>query len=97
MKVLSPISNRLVDAVPVDFSADAEPWEQFTLEDGTVIKLRATPQGIMRLEGEFDASGSPIYLVTAPVAMRIVKSKLRGEPTPQSAPSAQKGRDPAVG
>jgi len=98
LKVESPISHRLVEAVTVDFTAEAEPWETFVLEDGSVVKMRVTPNSIMRLEGEFDAGGNPIYVINNSVAIRVIKSKIRGEPTPQSPPTTGKQqRDPAVG
>jgi len=98
LKVESPISHRLVEAVVVDFDADAEPWSQFTFSDGTVMKLRTTPNSIMRLEGEFDPGGNPVYVINSATTIRVIKSKICGEPTQQSPPvSAKQQRDPAVG
>ncbi len=95
VKVQSP-SGRLVEAVQVDFDADAEPWATYTLSDGSVIKVRVTLKNVLRLEGEFDQGGNPVYMVGTDAAMRVVKSKIRGEPTAQTKSKPLKD-DPAVG
>jgi len=95
MKIVSPVSQRLVEATPVDFNADAEPWETFTLEDGTVVKMRLTPQSIMRLEGEFDGGGNPVYVFQTATVIRVVKAKIHGEPTTPVAQSAAKDGEAA--
>ena len=80
VKMVSP-SGREVEAVSVDFEAKSEPWSTIELEDGSVIKLRTIVTGIVRLEGEFDPTGAPVYSVTQNTILRVVKSKLRGHPT----------------
>ncbi len=91
-------SGRLVDVMTVDFEANAEPWSTYTLEDGSVVKLRTVIKNVLRLEGEFDHGGNPIYSVQTDVIFRVVKSKIRGEPTVTQKPSMiPAGRDPSVG
>ena len=80
VKVQTP-SGRLVEAVQVDYEAVAEPWTTYTLSDGSVIKVRVTLKSVLRLEGEFDQGGNPVYYVGTDAAMRVVKSKIHGEPT----------------
>ena len=79
VKVQTP-SGRLVDAVQVDYEAVAEPWTTYTLSDGSVIKVRVTLKSVLRLEGEFDQGGNPVYMVGTDATMRVVKSKIHGEP-----------------
>ena len=83
MKVESPLSHRLVEAVPVDFTMDAEPWSSITLADGSKLKYRPAPSAIIRLEGEYDPIGNPVYIVYSQNQMRVVSAGkgLRGEPT----------------
>jgi len=91
VKVQSPISGRLVEAVQVDFEAVAEPSTTYTLSDGSVLKIRVTVKNAMRLEGEFDNGGNPVYVVTTDATMRVVKSKIHGEPTNSSEPPKTRG------
>lgn len=65
----------------VDFEGKSEPWSTYELDDGTTLKIRVTITGIARLEGEFDAHGSPVYTVQSGTVVRIVKSKIHGQPT----------------
>ena len=62
VKVQAP-SGRLAETVQVDFEANAEPWTTYTLSDGSIIKVRVIVKNVMRLEGEFDQGGNPVYMV----------------------------------
>jgi hypothetical protein len=83
VKVVSPISNREVEIVNVDFEAKAEPWATYELSDGTTLKLRTTIVSVSRLEGEHDAAGNPSYNVASNTTIRVVSApkELRGAPT----------------
>lgn len=87
------------EAVTVDFEAEAEPWATYRLDDGSVMKVRVTVNGIIRLEGEFDSGGNPLYIVQSKEVLRIVKAKIRGEPTApiQQSESKPPKNDPMVG
>ena len=39
VKIVSPISQREVEAVNVDFEPKAEPWATYELSDGSVLKI----------------------------------------------------------
>jgi hypothetical protein len=83
VKVVSPISHREVEAANIDFEAKSEPWVTYDLSDGTVLKIRTLVTGVMRLEGEHDPAGNPLYNVSTQVVIRVVSSpkELRGSPT----------------
>lgn len=49
-------------AMPVEFVADKEPWCQYTLDDGTVIKVRIMLTKAAR-DG-IDGQGNPKYLLS---------------------------------
>ena len=93
VKVVSPISHREVDAVNIDFEAKSEPWVTYDLSDGTVLKVRTLVTGAMRLEGEHDPAGNPVYTVSTQVVIRVVSAPkdLRGPPTGPTAPPARPG------
>ena len=40
-----------------------ERMAEYTLEDGSVIRFIAYPTAVIRLDGQYNADGSPIYLV----------------------------------
>ncbi|HEV8595717.1 MAG TPA: hypothetical protein VGR51_09335 [Thermoplasmata archaeon] len=90
-KVVSPISQREVEAIEVDFDADAEPWSTYKLSDGTTLKLRTTVTGVFRLEGEHDQMGNPLYNVSHTTLIRVlnVPKNLKGQPSMGTAPGAR--------
>ncbi len=40
-----------------------EPFNEYLVEDGTVIKVKLVVTEILRLDDEYDAEGNPIYIV----------------------------------
>ncbi len=82
VKIVSPVSQRQVEAEQVDFEAKAEPWSAYELADGTILKSRTIVTAVMRIEGEYDQSGNPIYVVSSQnVVQANAPKKLRGTPT----------------
>jgi hypothetical protein len=93
VKIVSPVTQRQVDAEQIDFEAKAEPWTTYELADGAILKIRVILTGVMRIEGEYDQSGNPIYVVSSQTAIQANSpKKLRGTPTvgamPPTKPSA---------
>src|SRR5437867_11673584 len=98
MKIQGP-SGRLVELVPVDYDAETEPFTTLVLSDGTIIKMRLNIQAIMRMDGEYDQSGGPCYVVyQSQPTIRVVKTELRGQPTIGAQPTQQNApKETAVG
>lgn len=42
-------------------TAMVEPWTEYLLEDGTVIRFRATMMSIVRVSNTWTPSGEPVY------------------------------------
>jgi hypothetical protein len=45
----------------VRFESTSEPWTEYTLEDGSVVRCRLMVIAAKRREGEFNEQGKPIY------------------------------------
>jgi len=76
-----------VDVVEVSITERKETPSQYELEDGSTIRFSAVATVVYRVEGQWDADGSPIYLVktgqsvtvvNAPEKVRRPDSKLEG-------------------
>ncbi len=52
---------REIDATVVPFRVGDEPWTEYLLEDGTVLRIRLVTSEVLRLDGEYDADGAPQY------------------------------------
>lgn len=53
----------LHDAVPVEANQSSEYWNQYLLDDGSVLKLKSVVTNIFRLIGAYNNDGDPIYVV----------------------------------
>ncbi len=82
VKVVSPLSQREVEGTQVDFEGIAEPWATYKLSDGSALKVRTIVTAVLRLEGEYDAAGNPVYTVSSQTVVQVNAPKnLRGIPT----------------
>ena len=62
-KVKIQYAGREAEAVPVEVNHSSEKWNEYLLEDGTVLKMKLILKKIMRVENEFDAEGNPVYVM----------------------------------
>jgi hypothetical protein len=82
VKIVSPVTQRQVEAEQIDFESKAEPWSTYELADGTTLKVRVILTGVLRIEGEYDPSGNPIYVVSSQTVVQANSpKKIRGTPT----------------
>lgn len=54
-----------VEAVEVAVDESNEPWTNVKLADGTTLRLKTVILGVLRLEGQYDPDGNPMYQVKA--------------------------------
>ena len=62
-KVKIQYAGREVEATPVEVNQAGEKWNEYLLEDGTVLKMKLILKKILRVENEFDAEGNPVYVM----------------------------------
>ena len=62
-KVKIQYAGREVEATPVEVNQSSEKWNEYLLEDGTVLKMKLILKKVMRVENEFDAEGNPVYVM----------------------------------
>ena len=56
---------RSAEAVEVPVESANEKWSEFTLQDGTVLKVKVNLVNIVRVDGEYDPAGGPVYQLNA--------------------------------
>jgi len=79
-----------VEATELSFQSTREYWNEYLLDDGTVLRLKAVATEIFRIEGKYDQEGNPMYLlksqnvivVSAPDQLRQGPPRPRLEQTP---------------
>jgi hypothetical protein len=63
------------EGILVGVSESTEKWSEFTLEDGTVMRIKPNVVGAIRIEGEYDPAGNPAYILQAQPTVLIVSSE----------------------
>lgn len=69
MKLALP-DGRKVEATNVDFKTEKEVWNEYTLEDGSILKLKTIVSTIIRTE-DYDPTGNPVYLIRSTNISRV--------------------------
>lgn len=52
-----------VDATPIDVNQTNEYWNQYLLDDGSVVKMKLVVTKVLRIDNRYDNEGNPAYLV----------------------------------
>ncbi len=60
-----PYKGQEYDGDDVSFSVVKEDWNTYQLHDGTEIRMRLIVQQIVKIPGEEDAQGNPVYVVSS--------------------------------
>ena len=58
-----PYKGKNVDGDDVSFSIVKEDWNTYQLHDGTEIRVRLIVQQVIKIPGEVDEQGNPVYVV----------------------------------
>jgi hypothetical protein len=54
-------SSREVEVI--GFRANAEHWNEYLLDDHSVLKLKPVVTDIVRVPNEYDGAGNPVYVI----------------------------------
>ena len=63
-KVPGP-DGRELEATVMPFQVGGENWNEYVVDDGSIVKLKPVVTEIMRVDGMFDQNGDPVYIVQA--------------------------------
>ncbi len=55
----------IVEGTITPFRGDVEHWNEYLLDDGTVIRMKAVVTEIVRIDGQYDPEGNPAYLINS--------------------------------
>lgn len=62
-KIKLNFGSEVVEATPVDVNQASEYFNQYFLEDGTVLKMKLVATKVYRIDDRYDQEGNPIYFV----------------------------------
>ena len=55
----------------MEFESKGEAWSHYTLEDGTIVKMKVLLLDVARIEGEYNEQGDPVYQTSVQYIMGI--------------------------
>jgi hypothetical protein len=72
---------QLHDGKVVGFQVGAEYFNEYVLDDGTLIRMKPVLAEVVRMDGMYDPEGNPMYLVkTQNVVVVDAPEKIRKRP-----------------
>jgi len=71
-RVKVPYQGNLTDGTDVPIEESTERWSEFKLEDGTIIRIKQTIASAIRVDGQYDQEGNPVYVLKSAPAVAIV-------------------------
>lgn len=68
-------------AKELDFSEESEYWNEYRLEDGTILKVKLVLRGVKRLD-KYEPDGTPIYVINSINVVRAlnVPNEIKAKP-----------------
>lgn len=54
---------RMIDATEVGYRSSGEYWNEYLLDDGTILRLKPVVTQVLRVDDAYDDEGSPVYAV----------------------------------
>ena len=73
VKITLQPNQRPLDGFEVPITESTERWTELHLEDGSILRIKPIVLSVIRVDGNYDQDGNPIYAAkNAPQAMVIV-------------------------
>ena len=64
----------LVEGVVVSIAESTERFCEVKLEDGTTLKAKLSPLEAVRVTGQWDSDGNPVYVLKSQNVVRVIES-----------------------
>jgi hypothetical protein len=76
-----------VNVFDVPIKSAIEFFNEYELEDGSKVKVKAVATSFLRVEGEYTPDGKPVYLVLTAPAVNVLSSPDALQRPPQAKPN----------
>lgn len=63
-KIRTP-DGRTLEGTIMPFQAGGEHWNEYFLDDGSVLRLKVVVTEVVRVDGEYDQQGNPVYIANS--------------------------------
>ena len=78
-KRLTSPSGETVEGTFVDVIESTERFTDIKLEDGTILKAKASVAEVARVDGHWDDDGNPLYFVKSQTVITVAKTPFKKE------------------
>lgn len=58
-----PYQGKQCEGIEIPIKSSGELWSEYLLEDGTVLRLKVVMTDVIKVENEYDAEGTPVYVM----------------------------------
>ena len=62
-KVKVKLGNETLEGVPVSVSSASEQWNEYLLEDNTVVRMKLVVTDVVKVDERYDQDGNPLYIM----------------------------------
>lgn len=67
-----PLPNgQTADGLEVTIKETTERWSEVTLEDGATLRLKPNVLSVVRIDGQYDPEGNPLYVLKSNQVMMV--------------------------
>jgi hypothetical protein len=73
IKVMKEGKEVEVEGIDVPIAKSTEYWSEFELEDGTVLRVKVSVLGAVRIPNQYDQEGNPVYVLKNGQVTNVVK------------------------
>jgi hypothetical protein len=85
-------NGRVLEAMDIDFETIKEDWNEYKLEDGTVLKFKTVVSSIIRTEDYDPMTGDPIYHVRSTNILQVkVPEEMKRLPSTRKSGKEEEG------
>lgn len=71
-KVQIPFGGKIVSGTEIDVTETIDRATEITLADGSRLRMKSSVISAVRIDGEYDPDGNPMYLVNAAPVLSII-------------------------
>jgi hypothetical protein len=57
------VNGQMVEATVMPFQVGGEHWNEYLIDDGTVARIKLVATEVLRVDGQYDQQGNPLYLI----------------------------------
>lgn len=70
-KLQVPPTGEWAEAEEIGFRSSGEFWNEYLLDDGTVVRMKLVVTAVERVAGQYDDSGNPMYLIQSTNVLNV--------------------------